>query len=251
MPKRFLLASAAWGLPRRSSIRANPLTRRVIVNWAWQHHFGRALVRTPDDFGTRGQAPTHPQLLDYLATTLLEEGWSLKKLHRRIMLSAVYQQGAIEDGPSRVKDPDNRLLWRMPRRRLEMESMRDAMLAASGELSRKMGGRPFDLLSKPVVPRRSVYAFVNRDIVSSLASTFDAANPNSCTAKRPETNVPQQTLFALNSEFIQDRAVAMASNKEFASIATDAERVQWLYRRALSRSAEPEEVELALEYLKS
>ncbi|MBM81524.1 MAG: hypothetical protein CMJ78_13165 [Planctomycetaceae bacterium] len=231
---------------------ANPLTRRVVVNWAWQHHFGKGLVRTPDDFGTRGQPPTHPRLLDYLATSFLEQDdWSLKKLHRRIMMTAAYRQGAIENARARTIDPDNRLLWRMPRKRLELESMRDAMLAVSGELNTSIGGRPFNLLSKPIVPRRSVYAFVNRDIISSLSSTFDAANPNACTAMRPETTVPQQTLFALNSAFIQDRAAAMAARKELSAIGDDRERVQWMYRQAFSRSPDPQELQVAVRYVQS
>lgn len=229
----------------------NPLTRRVVVNWAWQHHFGQGLVRTPDDFGTRGRPPTHPQLLDYLAEKFAEDGWSLKRLHRRIMLSAVYQQAASENPAARMADPDNELLWRMPRRKLDLEAMRDAMLFVSGELDLTLGGRPFDFLSSPVVPRRSIYGFVNRDIVSSLASTFDGANPSSCTARRPETYVPQQTLFALNSDFIQDRAVALAARPEIAGAADDAQRVQRLYQSAFSRAPEPDELQLALQYFQS
>ncbi|NOZ40794.1 MAG: DUF1553 domain-containing protein [Planctomycetes bacterium] len=230
---------------------ANPMTRRVIVNWVWQHHFGQGLVRTPDNFGTRGQPPTHPQLLDYLAATFMEDGWSLKKLHRRIMLTAVYQQAAREDAASRKKDPDNKRLWRMPRRKLDLEAMRDSLLAVAGELSTTMGGHPFEFLAEPVIPRRSVYAFVNRDIISSMASTFDGANSSSCTAKRAETNVPQQTLFALNSEFIQDRAVALASLPEIAAAKTEEERVRKLYQRVFSRSPDPQEVETALSYIHS
>ena len=230
---------------------ANPLTRRVIVNWVWQHHFGKGLVRTPDDFGTRGQPPTHPKLLDYLATKLLQDKWSLKKLHKRIMLSDAYQQASREDAQARIDDPDNRLLWRMPRRHLELEAMRDAMLAVSGELNTEMGGRPFEMSKKPAIPRRSVYAFVNRDIVSPLASTFDGANPNSCTARRPETTVPQQTLFALNSAFIQDRAAAMASRKEVTSAETDSAKVNVLYRLAFSRLPDKGEETTALKYVQS
>lgn len=250
-PKPFPKGKRRLGLAEAIVDPANPLTRRVIVNWVWRHHFGRGLVRTPDDFGTRGQPPTHPELLDYLASTFQEDGWSLKKLHRRIMLSVAYRQGAMEQAESRVKDPENLLLWRMPRRRLDLEAMRDAMLAVSGELSLKKGGRPFELLSKPVVPRRSVYAFVNRDIITPLASTFDAANPNACTAKRPETQVPQQTLFALNSRFIQDRARAFTARKEFQQAKTSEERVRVLYRTALSREPEPEETLVAIRYITS
>lgn len=227
---------------------ANPLTRRVVVNWVWQQHFGQGLVRTPDDFGTRGRPPTHPQLLDYLATVFLQDGWSIKTLHRRIMLSAAYAQAAEENEAARMVDPENDLLWRMPRRRLELEAMRDSMLFVSGELDATMGGRPIDLQATPAVPRRSVYGFVNRDIVSSLASTFDGANPNACTAKRPDTTVPQQTLFALNSEFIQDRAAKLASLAE-ATGSDPTERIQWLYRRVYSRSAESEELKLALNFV--
>lgn len=232
----------------------NPLTRRVIVNWVWQHHFGKGLVRTPDDFGTRGAPPTHPNLLDYLATRLLEDGWSLKQLHRRIMLSTVYQQASVERPAARVADPNNGLLWRIPRQRLELEAMRDAMLFASGELKDRLGGRPFELLSKPIVPRRSVYAFVNRDIVAPFMSTFDAANPNACTARRPDTTVPQQTLFALNSTFIQDRAEAMA---KLVAVTSDAEKKSdsdiafALYRRAFSREPNKDELETALAFVES
>ncbi len=230
---------------------ANPLTKRVIANWIWQHHFGRGLVRTPDDFGTRGDPPTHPKLLDYLAVTFQEDGWSIKKMHKRIMLSAVYQQGSIESGDARKTDPDNKLLWRMPRRKLDLEAMRDSMLAVSGELNPGLGGKPFDLYTKKAIPRRTVYGFINRDIVSSLASTFDAANSSTCTAKRPDTNVPQQTLFALNSDFIQDRSVTLTTMKGFVSAKSDASRVQFLYGRIFSRLPRPEEIELAINYVQS
>ncbi len=229
---------------------SNPLTRRVIVNFVWRHHFGRGLVRTPDDFGVRGDPPTHPDLLDYLASRLLEDDWSLKNLHRRIMLSDAYRQAAVEDPQLRMLDPENRLLWRFPRRRLDMEAMRDAMLAVSGELvTDQIGGKPFDFLADPVVPRRSIYGMVNRDIISSLASTFDRADPNTCTAKRPETTVPQQTLFALNSDFIQDRAAAFAKLSESAGEAR--ERIRWMYQRAFSRPPDANEMTLTLRYVDS
>jgi hypothetical protein len=227
----------------------NPLLRRVIVNWVWQHHFGRGLVHTPDDFGTRSQPPTHPELLDYLAATLLEDDWSLKKLHRRILLSRAYAQASVENAAARDQDPENALLWRMPRRRLDMEAMRDAMLAVSGELDvSQIGGRPFDFLSQPVVPRRTVYGFVNRDIISSLASTFDGANPNTCTAKRPHTTVPQQTLFALNSPFIQDRAEAFA--KRTTGVAEAEQRIRAMYHRAWARNPNGEELAAALAFVR-
>ena len=239
------------GLARAIVDPANPLTRRVLVNWVWRRHFGVGLARTPDDFGARGEPPTHPELLDFLAGKLLEDGWSLKKLHRRIMLTRVYQQASLENKNAREKDPDNALLWRMPVRKLEMEAMRDAMLAASGELmlSPRPGGRPFEEKAGKAVPRRSVYAFVNRDVISRLASTFDAADPSACTVKRPETMVPQQTLYALNSEFIQNRAKALISRPEFKNAESDDERVRRLYQLVYSRMPASDERKAAIAYL--
>lgn len=231
------------GLAQSLVAENNPLTARVLVNWAWQNHFGMGLVRTPDDFGTRGQAPTHPELLDYLADQLRKNGWSLKWLHRQIMLSQAYAQGAVENEQSRQIDPENLLLWRMPRRRLEFEAMRDAMLASSEELDVTMGGRPIDLNASPAVPRRSVYGFVNRDVIANLMSTFDTANPNACTARRPETTVPQQTLFALNSDFIQDRAARVAAITKDMNLASDDERIIVMVRKTLCRN--PTETEIA------
>lgn len=237
------------GLARAIVDQENPLTRRVVVNWIWRNHFGLGLVRTPDDLGTRGTPPTHPELLDFLASVFAEDGWSIKQMHRRIMLSDVYQQAAVENARAREIDAENQLLWRMPRKRLEMEAMRDAMLAVSGELdTSEVGGRPFDFESNPIVPRRSVYAFVNRDIISNLSSTFDGADPTSCTVKRPHTSVPQQTLFALNSDFVQDRAAALAK-RAIAAATDDAERAQWLYRRLYARLPDQEELELAVTFI--
>ena len=241
--KLFEPGQRRLGLAQSLVAESNPLTARVLVNWAWQNHFGTGLVRTPDDFGTRGQAPTHPELLDYLADQLQKNGWSLKWLHRQIMLSEAYRQGAIENEHSRQTDPENLLLWRMPRRRLEFEAMRDAMLAASEELDITMGGRPIDLSTSPAVPRRSVYGFVNRDVIANLMSTFDTANPNACTARRPETTVPQQTLFALNSDFIQDRAARVAALTKEIKRGSDDERIIVIVRKILCRN--PTESEIA------
>lgn len=236
------------GLARALVSPENPLTRRVLVNWVWQHHFGQGFVRTPDDWGTRGKRPTHPELLDYLASVFAEDGWSLKKLHRHIMLTATYAQAAVEDASARAVDPDNELLWRMPRRRLDLESMLDSMLAVSGELDLTLGGRPFDRQAQLGALRRSVYSFVNRDIISSLSSTFDGANPSSCTAKRPDTTVPQQTLFALNSEFIQDRSAALAALTARVAGDDDARRIRELYIRVFSREPQPAEQERLLNF---
>jgi hypothetical protein len=227
----------------------NPLTRRVIVNWIWQHHFGQGLVRSTDDFGTRGTPPSNPRLLDYLADVFAKDGWSMKRLHRRIMLSETYQRASVEIEALRKRDPENDQLWRMPRRRLDFEAMRDSMLHVSGELDSSLGGRPVDLSTIPAIPRRTVYGFVNRDIVANLFSTFDTANPNACTLKRPETVVPQQTLFALNSEFIQERAAQIASRMNADNLESNPAKVEWLYRRIYGRLPSTTELETACNYV--
>lgn len=237
------------GLARAIIDPGNPLTRRVIVNWVWQHHFGRGLVRTPDDFGTRGEPPTHPELLDYLAEELIQDNWSLKNLHQKIMLSSVYRQSSLEKPQARRIDPENRLLWRMPPRKLEMEAMRDSLLFVSGELDFTMGGQPFEENGGHVVPRRSLYAFLNRDVISDLASTFDGANPSACTVRRPETMVPQQTLFALNSEFVLGRAAALAVRPLVTRQSSDRDKIVWIYRIIFGRSPSSEEIEESLDYL--
>src|SRR5262249_11917452 len=136
---------------------ANPLTARVIVNRAWMHHFGFGLVRTPSDFGFRGDPPTHPELLDYLAGKFVESGWSLKKLHQLIMTSAAYRQPSGDNETARKMAPENQLLWRRNRRRLEIKCVRDSMPAAAGRLALTPGGVPFPLTADPSTPRRSVY----------------------------------------------------------------------------------------------
>ena len=248
-PEPFPDGERRLGLARAIIKKDNPLTRRVIVNWVWQHHFGRGLVRTPDDFGTRGDPPTHPDLLDFLAEKILEDGWSLKKLHRRILLSTAWQQSSREPPGARHSDPENQLLWRMPPRRLDLEAMRDSLLAVSGELDRTFGGKPFEETDDKVTPRRSIYAFLNRDVIPKMVSTFDGADPSACTVKRPDTTVPQQTLFALNSGFIQGRADALVKRPEIQKIEDSEEKIQAIYRIAYGRSPNADEVKSSLDYL--
>jgi hypothetical protein len=231
----------------------NPLTSRFLVNWVWRHHFSRGLVRTADDFGTRGELPTHPQLLDYLATSFVQNNWSLKQLQRQIMCSTVYQQSS---DPAEMQmqiatsvDPENRLLWRMPPKRLELEAMRDAMLSVAGVLDTSMGGRPINLFTEPSVPRRSIYGFVDRDVIAPLFSTFDMADPSSCTATRPETTVPQQALFALNSAFVLEQADSLAASTRGKQPMGDSERVRQLYHRVYARDPDPDELAIALQYI--
>ena len=173
----------------------NPLTARVIVNRVWQWHFGEGLVRTPSNFGKLGEAPTHPELLDWLAAKFVEEGWSLKKLHRRILLSATYQQTSRVPLEQVDNDPQNRLLGRFAPRRLEAEAIRDAMLFVAGHLDMASGGPAGDDLN---ILRRSLYVQTARWDRSGYASLFDAANPVSSAEKRIVSTVAPQALLMLN-----------------------------------------------------
>src|SRR5262249_46633564 len=153
----FRQGSGRLELARAIADRDNPLTARVMVNRVWLHHFGAGLVRTPSDFGLRGEPPTHPELLDWLATAFVNHGWSIKKLHRLILLSNTYRQSGSDDPRLLQADPDNRLLARMNRQRLDFEAMRDSLLAVAGRLDRTMGGRAVELTTAQFSGRRSVY----------------------------------------------------------------------------------------------
>src|SRR5262249_52082978 len=150
----------------------NPLTARVMVNRIWQHHFGRGLVSTPSNFGALGERPTHPELLDYLAARFIASGWSIKTLHREILLSAAYQASSHADARNQELDPANQYLWRMNRRRLEVEAWRDAMLAVSDSLDETVGG-PSNELALPENHRRTLYAVVSRHDLDWLLRLFD------------------------------------------------------------------------------
>jgi hypothetical protein len=209
---------------------AHPLTARVLVNRVWGWHFGQALVRTPNDFGAQGEPPTHPELLDWLARDLMDHGWSLKHLHRRIMLSSTYQMSSVVGGPSLKKDPQNRLLWHFPRHRLEGEIIRDAMLACAGTLNAKISGPAvvpplsaqelaglFDSKGKwPVTKdvsehtRRSVYLLVRRTFAYPLFAAFDPPEVMVSCPQRPRTVVPAQALTLLNSPVTSQQSAAFA-----------------------------------------
>ncbi len=197
----FQHGSGRLELARAIASPDNPLTARVMVNRIWMHHFGAGLVRTPGDFGTRGEAPTHPELLDYLATYFVEHGWSVKDLHRLILRSSVYQQQS-DDKPAYVaRDVENRLLWRQNLRRLDFEALRDSFLATAGQLDCNMGGPSVEITTPRSAPRRTVYGFIDRQNLPGLFRTFDLASPDVSTPQRYTTTVPQQALFLLNSPF--------------------------------------------------
>jgi cytochrome c553 len=252
-PKRkpFTDGSGRLELARAIASRDNPLTARVLVNRVWQHHFGQGLVRTPSDFGLRSDPPTHPELLDYLAWRFMEDGWSVKKLHRLIVLSRAYQQSSADRTDGERIDPDNRLLWRMNRRRLDFEAMRDALLAASGALDRTAGGPAVDLTKAPFAGRRTVYGFIDRQNLPGMFRTFDFASPDTSTAQRHTTTVPQQALFLLNSPFVLEQARTLVRQPDIAGAAEGEARIQKLYRRVYGRAADRAEVALGLRYLEA
>src|SRR5205814_5489906 len=166
------------------------------------------------EFGSRSTPPSHPELLDWLAATFIEDGWSLKKLHRRIVLSSVYLQSSFDRDDARKIDPENRLYWRANRRRLDLESMRDTLLFVAGRLDRTMGGRPVDIVNDSKNARRTVYGLVDRQSLPGLFRAFDFAAPDQSVERRPMTTVPQQALFGLNSPFMAEQAKALAARTE-------------------------------------
>lgn len=244
----------------------NPLTARVIVNRIWQQHFGRGLVATPNDFGRQGTPPTHPELLDWLAAELIESGWHLKPLHRQIMLSAAYRRAsAIASADERhfEIDPDNELYGRTSRRRLTAEQLRDAMLAASGELNLAMGGPSV----RPELPegiskayawkptpdadernRRSIYMFVRRNLLDPLLDAFDAPRAQESCALRQETNTAPQALVLLNGRWSLDRARALAG-RVLNAAEDDWQAVSAAYRFVLLRDPTDEEITEATAFL--
>lgn len=218
-------------LARWIASRDNPLTARVAVNRLWQHHFGRGIVPSSGNFGMRGEAPLHPELLDWLATRFVESGWSTKAMHRLVILSSTYQQAHVENQWASAQDPENRLLWRMPRRRLTAEQLRDTLHYLSGELDLTMGGTLFtegytendparelyvvDISGREfyppfLKPRRSIYLPVIRNGRPELHTLFDSPHAHEPTSVRGETTVAPQSLFLMNSSFVQERAYSFA-----------------------------------------
>jgi hypothetical protein len=247
---------------------ANPLTARVIVNRVWQYHFGFGLVRTSSDFGTTGEPPTHPELLDWLARWFIEQGGSFKSLHRLIMTSSTYRLGTKGDGRNTTIDPENRLLWRMPYRRLEVEVIRDAMLAVSGELDRQMYGPsmypaiPAAALAGSSDPdkiwpqfdaraasRRTIYAFVKRSLIVPMLEVFDFCDTARSTARRGITSVPTQALTLLNGDFVNRQARHFADRLEREAGADPEAQIERAYRLSLCRLPRDGERLAALAFL--
>ncbi|MEE3366519.1 MAG: DUF1553 domain-containing protein, partial [Planctomycetota bacterium] len=233
----------------------------VLVNRVWGWHFGEGLVRTPDNFGQLGEEPSHPRLLDHLAATFLHDGWSLKRLHRRIMLSSVYRQASTSRESAMVVDADNRFLWRVSRRRLEAEPFRDAMLAVAGGLDSQMFGtfqkwKPKlfsvdDSNSETAnfkTRRRSLYMPVVRTTLQEMMELFDVGDPNSINSRRTNTTVAHQALFLLNNEFVQERAQGLA-DRVLAHSGDEGGQIEQAWWLVLSRPPTSVEKSRAVEFL--
>lgn len=251
----------------------HPLTARVIVNRLWQHHIGQGIVRTPNDFGLKGDRPSHPELLDWLAVELIESGWSLRHIHRLIVQSQTYRMADWQDDPrTQTIDPDNRLLWRMNRRRLEGEALRDNVLAVTGQLTPWLGGpmvrvplepEVYDLIFTedepdglwPVTPderqhsRRSIYLFAKRNVRIPLLEAFDQPDTLTSCPVRPVSTFAPQALILLNGPFMQTQAKAFAARlcREASGLES---RIERAYRLALGRGPTAREKELSAEFLR-
>jgi hypothetical protein len=245
----------------------NPLPARVMANRVWHFHFGQGIVATPNDFGVSGARPTHPELLDWLATKFIESGWSVKTLHRLIVNSAAYRQSSSGETNSDhyrhavAVDAENQLLWRFPVRRLEAEAVRDAVLAVSGQLNPKVGGpsfRPFDALKFPAnayVPvdkigaefnRRTVYRMNVNSGKEPLLDAFDCPDPSVKTPRRGVTSTPLQALALMNNSFVQ-RHAGLLAERALAESGNDLPRaIDTAYRLALGRPPTKAEAERAL-----
>ena len=238
--KPFTKGSGRFELAQAIANKDNPLTSRILVNRIWQHQFGAGLVPTASDFGARGDKPSHPELLDYLASEFMRDGWSIKRLQKRIMLSATWQQSSEVHRQGETLDPENRLLWHMPRRRLEFEPLRDRLLTATDKLDRRIGGR--SVMIHEDATRRGLYAYVDREDIPGLLASFDLPSPDASQATRARTTVPQQALFFINAKFVIGQAEQLAATT--STIASTDERLKALYHVTLAR--DPDELELRM-----
>ena len=245
-PKPFTKGAGRLELAEAIVSPDNPLTARVMVNRIWQHHFGEGIVRTVSNFGRMGDTPSHPALLDHLASEFITNNWSMKKLHRAIMLSEAYQRSAEQNPKNQEVDPDNRLLWRANRQRLDAEAMRDTFLHLSGELDTTPGTNPVPL-EKPDNKKRSIYGMISRRKLDGTLALFDFPNPNLTAEKRIVTATPLQQLYFLNGEFIAARAAALAAKLTGAPD----EKIHQAYRTLYGRNATNEELALGKEFTAS
>ncbi|MEZ6047229.1 MAG: DUF1549 and DUF1553 domain-containing protein [Planctomycetaceae bacterium] len=245
----FASESGRLGLAEAIVSEENPLTYRVIVNRVWQHHFGAGLVRTPSDFGIQSTPPTHPELLDHLTTWFIQNGGSIKKLHRYILASATWQQSSQGETKGEQLDPENKLLWKMNRRRLDFETMRDELLAVSGELDLTVGGKSVRGIMEETNLRRTLYTHINRQDLPAVMRMFDFPPPDVSSGSRNGTTVPGQALFLMNHPLVLKSASRLGEEAKQA----DSPRagIENLYRSILHRDPAEEEVVEMLAYLQS
>jgi hypothetical protein len=278
VPRRFLEALSGAGATRETNGSgrlelarhvvdpSNPLTARVMANRVWHHLFGRGIVPSVDDFGVMGQPPSHPELLDYLADRFVNEGWSLKKLIRAIVLSSTYRMSSVDTDPAKSApvDPQNTLLHHMPVRRLEAEAIRDAILAVSGRLDRTVYGPTVDVYLTPFMEgrgrpttsgpldgdgRRSIYVAERRNFLPPMMLAFDAPIPFSTIGRRSVSNVPAQALILLNDPFVTGQAKVWAERVlNDKSLATPRQRVGRMYEQAFARPPTEKELDEAVAF---
>jgi hypothetical protein len=245
----FSDGSGRMELARAIASADNPLTARVLVNRVWMNHFGQGLVRTPSDFGLRSDSPSHPELLDYLASRFVAEGWSIKKLHRWVLLSNTYQQSSEDRLDARAKDPENLLVWRMNRRRMDLEALRDSLLFVAGQLDETMGGPAVNIVTSPFSKRRTVYGQIERQNLPAFFRTFDFATPDGHSPQRFTTTIPQQALFLMNSPFVIEQAAALVQRPDIKGAADNSERFKRLYALLFGREPTADESSLALAFI--
>jgi hypothetical protein len=242
----FTEGSGRIELARAIASKDNPLTARTMINRIWLHHFGQAFVPTPDDLGVQSEPPTHPELLDWLASYFMDNGWSIKKVHWLIMLSNAYQMSSANHPAYAQVDPNNHNLWRQNVQRMDFEVMRDAILALGGKLDRTMYGPPVPIEESC---RRSVYSLIDRRDLPDVFSQFDYANPDMTMSRRNFTTVPQQALFLMNSPIVVETARQLVGFDRFARLLTDGERLSYIYWHIYQRPPTNEEYILAMKYL--
>lgn len=250
-PELFKIGSGRLELAKAIASPDNPLTARVAANRIWLHHFGEGLVKTPDDFGTRSEPPTNPELLNFLAAQLIEDGWSMKKLHRLLMLSSVYQESSDENPRQAQIDPNNSYFWQASRRRLDFEALRDTILFIGGKLDTTMYGPAVRLNSEPYSTRRSVYGYIDRANLPNMFLSFDFANPDLTTGKRDNTIVPQQALFMMNSALVVEQGRDVVRRGDFKALSRDEDKLALLYRLIYQRKPTDMETRLAMNFIHS
>ena len=246
-PKPYRTGSGRLQLAQ--AIASHPLTVRVMVNRIWQNHFGHGIVRTPSNFGRLGTPPTHPELLEYLADRFIQNHYSIKALHREILLSATYQQSSQHSEVHYVKDPENQLLWRFNRRRLDAEALRDSILSIAGTLDSSVGGISVNLSKDE--RRRTVYGQVKRSKLNNMLALFDFPDPSLSSQQRSITNIPSQKLFFLNSNLMWNQSEFLANRISKQGSSVTSQTIQEAYRVVFGRQASTEEIGLAKNFIEN